>query len=279
MSAITNHDWFTVDKLADDLWSIDDIGFDISYLVTGTERALLIDTGLGIGNIRAIAKELTSLPLTVVNTHAHPDHAGGDDQFPDVYLHRDDFRLAHVIFTRAIREGVHTRGKIFMSKKKITIDDIPDFNLDRWLDAKPNALHPLSHGDHFDLGDRTIDVFSIPGHTPGSILLLDRERGRIFGGDSLIERHPVWLHLDESAPLHVFHLALKSLCDISNLFNTVYSSHMKEGIDPSIIVELFTAVDSVLSGLEKGRHFRTFTGEGLIHRHNRAAIIYREDKL
>jgi len=273
------HSWFTVNKLSNDLWSIDDIGFDLSYLITGSDRALLIDTGLGIGNIRAIAEELTTLPLLVVNTHAHPDHAGGDDQFPEVHLHHDDARLLNVIFTRKIRENAYSRGKILMEKKKIELRDIPEFDLERWINAKPNTIIPVTHGDTFDLGNRKLEVFSMPGHTPGSVVIVDKEKGRIFGGDSIIQRHPVWLHLDESAPLHQYRNALEKLCDISTSFSAMYSSHMNEPIEPSLLTELLETADSILSGTEKGKYFRTHAGEGLILRHKRAGIIYREDNL
>jgi len=269
------NEWFTVNQLDGDLWSIGDIGFEISYLITGTEHALLIDTGFGVGNIRATVDSITSLPLFIVNTHAHPDHAGGNNQFPEVYLHQDDLRLVHVIFSRAHREN----ALAFIEKKNIRIDDISGFDINSWLEAKPNTLHPVSHGYVFNLGDREIEVFSIPGHTPGSILLLDRKRGRIFGGDSLIEKHPVWLHLDESAPLHVYHSAIGSLCGITDSFTEVYSAHMTEAISPSVIRDIYNAAGEILSGHAKGRLFSTFSGNGLFHRCNRGAIIYNEANL
>lgn len=269
--------WFNVRRIADDLWSIEDMGFEISYLITGKDKALLIDTGFGMGDISAVVDEITSLPLIVVNTHAHPDHAGGDDRFPEVYLHEKDLRLIDVIFSRHKREEVREHGRMFMAKKSINIDDISDFDIDRWMNARPNDIIPVSHGAEFDLGDRTIEVFSLPGHTPGCIVLLDRKTKRIFAGDSIIEKHPVWLHLEESSPLHVYHDALVSLSAEMKNFNEIYSAHMKEAIHPSIIHDLRNASAEILTGKAKGRYFKTFAGEGFFHRYNRGAIIYREN--
>ena len=78
----TTEDWLKVRQLDDDTWAIDDHGQDICYLVCGQDRCLLIDTGWGIGDLRALVAELNPLPLTVVNTHGHPDHTFGNWQFP-----------------------------------------------------------------------------------------------------------------------------------------------------------------------------------------------------
>ena len=58
------------------------------YLIIGTERALLIDTGIGIGNIRSVVETMTHLPYDVVNTHHHYDHVGGNGRFSMVYAHK-----------------------------------------------------------------------------------------------------------------------------------------------------------------------------------------------
>ena len=64
---------FTLQQVSRDVWAIDEFGIDIMYLIIGTERALLIDTGIGIGNIRSVVETMTHLPYDVVNTHHHYD--------------------------------------------------------------------------------------------------------------------------------------------------------------------------------------------------------------
>ena len=63
---------FTLQQVSRDVWAIDEFGIDIMYLIIGTERALLIDTGIGIGNIRSVVETMTHLPYDVVNTHRKP---------------------------------------------------------------------------------------------------------------------------------------------------------------------------------------------------------------
>ena len=80
-------DWFEVYRIQPDLYAIYEPGHFqevISYLITGSEKALLVDTGLGMGNIRKVVEELTSLPVLVMNTHTHFDHIGGNALFDTV---------------------------------------------------------------------------------------------------------------------------------------------------------------------------------------------------
>lgn len=73
--------WFTVTRISESVWRIDDHGRDNIYLVEGSEKALLIDTGTGVGDLKGLAASLTDRPVLVVNTHAHPDHCAGNHQF------------------------------------------------------------------------------------------------------------------------------------------------------------------------------------------------------
>ena len=90
---------FTLQQVSRDVWAIDEFGIDIMYLIIGTERALLIDTGIGIGNIRSVVETMTHLPYDVVNTHHHYDHVGGNGRFSMVYAHKkaNDFIKEHNI--------------------------------------------------------------------------------------------------------------------------------------------------------------------------------------
>src|SRR5262245_39624199 len=72
--------WFTAKQIANKTWLIDDHGIDNIYLLEGKDSALLIDAGFGLANLKSFVGQLTSKPLIIVNTHGHPDHAGGDWQ-------------------------------------------------------------------------------------------------------------------------------------------------------------------------------------------------------
>ncbi len=84
-------DWFTIDKIDDTTYIISEYRHPEEthcYLLIGSERCLLIDTGLGIGNIYEQVRKLTVMPITAVATHIHWDHIGGHKYFPDFYAHR-----------------------------------------------------------------------------------------------------------------------------------------------------------------------------------------------
>ena len=75
-------------KIADGVTLIKGIDFECCiWLVEGSDGALLIDTGLGIGKLREEVEAYTSLPYKVVDTHGHGDHSGGNYQFDEVYMH------------------------------------------------------------------------------------------------------------------------------------------------------------------------------------------------
>ena len=98
--------WFKASQIFPGVWCIDDHGSDIMYLVIGSDSALLIDTGLGLVHLRDYVKSITNLPLIVVNTHGHPDHAGANYQFEKVYAHKADFAMISYFSNPDIRRSM-----------------------------------------------------------------------------------------------------------------------------------------------------------------------------
>ena len=86
-------DWFTIDEIDTDTYIISEYRHweeTHCYLLNGSDRSLLLDTGLGICDIREAVCRLTSLPVTAVATHIHWDHVGGHQYFPNFYAHREE---------------------------------------------------------------------------------------------------------------------------------------------------------------------------------------------
>ena len=133
------------------------------FLLFGTERALLLDTGATADAERLplrqtvddlIAEWLRSHPrtdygLVVAHTHSHGDHIAGDDQFAG----------------RPHTTVVGTRVE----------DVIAFFGLHDWPE------HPVV----LSLGGRDIDVIPGPGHEPSAVVFFDRESGTLFTGDTV----------------------------------------------------------------------------------------------
>jgi len=127
------------------------------YLLEGAERALLIDTAWGCGDLRSYVETLTSKPVVVVNTHGHIDHRGGNGWWPEVHMHAD---------AAADADGPRAPDSL----------EVPYPDYTRVF---------VGDGHTFDLGGREVEVIEIGAHASGSIALLDRETRMLFCGDEV----------------------------------------------------------------------------------------------
>jgi hydroxyacylglutathione hydrolase len=266
-------EWFEVKEVGDAIWAIDDRGSDLMYLVAGRERCLLIDTGWGVGDLSTLVASLSSLPLTVVNTHGHPDHVFGNGQFGQVYVHAADEAAAHELASSEMRTW---------AVDNVLPKPLPaDFQFDAWAVAEPGALETIQDGCVFDLGGRTLEVILVPGHTPGSVCLLDRQARVLFTGDSVLPR-AIWLHLDESLPLSRFHKGLQRLQTFSDAFDHILPGHadlQSLPLSKDLLDDLLAGIGRILSGELVGRAERTLVGDGLRCGFDLSAIVYRPDRL
>jgi hydroxyacylglutathione hydrolase len=263
---MTGKQWFKKRIIADDIILLDDNGQSNTYLITGSKRSMLIDTGWGIGDLPGAVGELTSTPVIVVNTHGHPDHGCGNYQFDSAYVSKEDEYLLRGYFDEKIRGWMI---------KNIGISPFPDgFSADKWISAKPGGIMHLHDGQVFDLGGKTIEVVSMPGHTPGCVTLLDREDRMLFTGDSVLEGD-VWMFLDESEPLEVYLSSLKRLDSVSGGFDMLLPGHGRAPISKAIISEFIRGVENILDGRLKGKPHNTPHGEGLLCRFETCGVVYK----
>lgn len=158
------------------------------FLIRGTERAVLLDTGFGGGDLAGLVGMLWDGPLTVVNTHGHADHVGADGQFSEILAHPADWA-----------------------------------ELCAQSHCPQERLRPLREGARLDLGGRVLEVLEMPGHTPGSIALLDRAGRTLFGGDNVSDR-PVFLCLP-GASLEAYRRSLNRLLDCRACYDVIYACH------------------------------------------------------
>ncbi len=196
-------------------------GYVVSYLVLGTDRALLVDTGFGISDLKRYVEALTHLPLTVVNTHVHPDHSGGNAQFDEVFVGEHETGGADgdegVLFYQvpgqrdacaAVKAGGHYRFRF------------------------------LRDGEAIDLGGRILRVVEIPGHTPGSIALFDENTGLLLSGDAILKR----VFYGAGVPLRVYRAAL---CKAKALpIRDILSAHWPEPLGADFIDKMLRLLDA-----------------------------------
>ena len=159
-----------------------------AYLVTGSEKAVLIDALRGDRTLLETVKSLTSLPLEVILTHGHWDHAGaGLHEFHEegftIYLPKEDF----FFFTDpAYSHALHG--------------------------LKAEFFTPLDKNQVFDLGGIKLKTIMLEGHTPGSCVFLEADKQWLFTGDST-GAGVFWMQLPGCLPLSELRKNLQKLWD------------------------------------------------------------------
>jgi glyoxylase-like metal-dependent hydrolase (beta-lactamase superfamily II) len=271
-AAPTNSAWFRTRQLDPHTWVIDDRGQDLIYLACGEERCLLIDTGWGVGDLPALVASLCPLPLTAVNTHGHPDHTFGNGQFAEVHVPARDVFM--------VQNPLPLERRQWIAGDLLPKPLPAGFDVNTWAATVPELL-PIEDGHRFDLGGRTLEAVALPGHSPGSICLLDRQMRALFTGDSILGGVH-WLHLDESRPLNEYLAALKRIQGLAGPFDDLLPAHgTPEDVPLSkqVLEDLIDGVAAILSGECVGREEKTFAGDGLRCDFGSCGVLYRADRL
>ena len=171
--------WFTIEKIDENTSVISEYKHweeTHCYLLNGTEKCLLIDTGLGVENIWEQVQKLTDKPVTAVTTHVHYDHFGGHQYFPDFYVHEaetDWMNGGFPLTTEQVRN--------FLMEKPCDFPkdfDVNDYDL---FEGVPTKI--LKDNDTIELGDRTVRVLHTPGHSPGHMCFFEEDKGYLYTGD------------------------------------------------------------------------------------------------
>jgi glyoxylase-like metal-dependent hydrolase (beta-lactamase superfamily II) len=211
----------------------------ISYLILGEKRALLFDTGMGIGDLRTVTGELTHLPIVVLNSHTHNDHVGGNWQFDTVYGVDTDFTRNNAKGSRQDAQDEVGPGMI--------CGDLPKGFDSKTYRTRPWKISRFLHDhDKSDLGGRTLEVLSTPGHTPDAISLLDRSHGLLFTGDTYYPA-PIWLYRPETN-LDQYVASVKRLAALAPQIKLVLGEHNVPIAKPSVLPRLVVAIETVRAG-------------------------------
>ena len=131
------------------------------------------------------------------------------------------------------------------------------------------------------MGEREIRAIGVPGHSPGSICLLDRASRSLYTGDSILAATH-WLHLKESLPLSQFYRNLKRVQGYADQFDALWPAHgslESLPLSKSVLDDLVDGIASILDGRCVGVTESTFAGDGLRCDFGSCSILYRPDRL
>ncbi len=230
---------FRTEKVTDRITRIYAFCTELMYLVEGDDRAALLDTGSGFGNLRAAVDKLTDKPLIVLLTHGHTDHAMGSYEFSDkdVYLNLDDEYIYYPHGDDTFRhEGMS------LAEEGITIteeDYIPTAPFSLYKDMKP--------GDSFDLGGVTIEIYGCPGHTKGSVVMLIKEERALLLGDAC--NGFTFLFEDYSLPIEEYEENLKALKpQVEGKYDIALASHGDGQLPLDIIDGVIALCEDIKAG-------------------------------
>ncbi len=209
----------TVKAIDGHTWQIDEEGVRF-FLLEGKDKALLIDSGMKTDDVKGIARSLTDLPTELINTHADRDHTGGNKEFDRAYMHPSE--------------------------------------LTNYYNSQSGAGEtvPVWDGDIIDLGGRQLEIIHIPGHTPGSIAILDKDSRRIFTGDPIQDGRIFMFGVQRE--LHAYCQSLERLKKHIDRFDEIYPSHGTCPVGKDMIDKLKDAAEKVMKGEAEGKEAEFF---------------------
>jgi len=210
---------FGVVKVADiiqinnNTWRIEDKGVRF-FLLAGTEKALLIDSGMNTQDAKEIAESVIKLPIMLLNTHADPDHISGNTGFDFFYMSPDE------------EDNYRAHGG-------------------------EGSILPVKDNDIINPGNRPLKIISIPGHTPGSIAVLDVNNRVLIGGDSIQDGNIFMFKERRNMQLYV--QSLKKLLLQAGEFDIIYPSHGSFPVYPELIEKLIEGAEQIINGTANGK--------------------------
>lgn len=199
-------------KISEHFWIIEENGVR-SFLFEGDKKAMLVDTGFGTLPIRKMIEERTDLPVIMVNTHTDKDHTGCNRDFQPVYMHPAE--MEH--YRNALPEG-----------------------------CRMEDVRPLWEGSLIDLGFWKFEVILTPGHTPGSIMLLEREKRMLISGDT-IQDGDIFM-FGAGRNIQAFQNSLEKMEAMADAFDTIWPSHGSYPLKADIIPQILQGARDMLAG-------------------------------
>lgn len=225
------------------------------YLLIGKEKALLIDSGYGSISLNEKCKELTDKPIEVVLTHGHVDHIGGTFGFSKIYLQEEDL----CIYKEHSKDNV---------RHLFTKEDLSPVN---------QSICLIKGQEEFELGNRRIQCIRTPGHTKGSICLLDRSRKWIFTGDTCCKAH-VLFQVGNAATMEEYKRALEGLLSIQKEYEIMWPGHHSYPVEKDILTQFYEATSLLIDKKVEPQQVNSPFGMINVFRYKDIGIEYDVEK-
>jgi glyoxylase-like metal-dependent hydrolase (beta-lactamase superfamily II) len=244
----TNQSWYEVYVLRENTFAIyEPYQFEeaISYLVIGRDKALLVDTGTGIGDLKNLVAELTQLPVAVLNTHIHWDQVGNNSQFDEILVYNslESITKLYTGYDNSLLRG-HILGDSIWKPLPENIDP------NTWRIPPIKSTDLVEDGMIYDLGNRPIEIIHSPGHSPDSICLLDKNDRLLFCGDFFYSG-PLYA-FEEDVNIQDYIASLERLLKRKDEFDYLCPSHNEPMVRSDILLKVRDAFNDIMRG--KGRY-------------------------
>jgi glyoxylase-like metal-dependent hydrolase (beta-lactamase superfamily II) len=220
--------------------SADGMGDPWMYLIVGPEKALLIDTSFGIGDLKGLVHELIGdMPLYVANTHTSYDHSYGNCQFPRCYCHKYEYP------TMEEKQDPHIWDYLF-----------DEAGNGKWLDFDRKDIIPFQRyeivavedGYTFDLGgDYQVELIWVPGHKPGHAMFLDKKSRLLFAGDDVIGMRVGIGKGSPYATVEAYRDEMRKLSARLGEFDFVFTGHFTYDLESSVVLYLLETAEAIVA--------------------------------
>lgn len=208
------------------------------HLIVGQERALLIDTAFGIGDLRSLVETLTDKPVDVVNTHFHGDHSAGNGQFETIFIHKYDIPYLEM--------SEKAENRLLPAPGTYREEDIIPLR---------SAKHvAMEDGFVFRLGEgHEVEVIHMPGHAAGGCMLLDRKYNFLFSGDAVVFTPTLIIgkfpapYYPEYLTVTAFRNALKKALPKCQNVKKLYTGHSVQGISPVYLTDMMDCCEKIIA--------------------------------
>ena len=251
----TKQSWFKVYEVGSGVYAIaEPYNFQeiISYLIVGTEKSILFDTGMGMGKISEVVREISSLPVMVINSHTHYDHIGSNHEFDMILAVDTPYTQDH-----AANGWTHDQLMQEVRPDAFCAGMLQGFDTAAYVvhGYQQSIQGSLYDGDTINLGNRTIEVMRVPGHTPDCVALLDYENGYLWTGDMFYEA-TIWLFFD-GTDLAAYEKSISRFAELAPALTKVFPAHNKPIAEPAHLIELKEAFSKVMKGQATSRQSST----------------------